>query len=216
MQYFVLKTHKDQTPIFDGAFTSFIACLEDAVKKEKDLSNIDLKHQNLSNANLDNAYMPGAELTGANLTGANFSESNLIGAHLQDSELYNTCFAYSEMSHSDFRGASFGATMIEGCIIDGATFSTLSCFDLDFRNVATMKDCKFESFDGALYGMTKHPIVLKGLLNTPIVILDQTITIGANILPKTILPALLNAMTSHEEQARLRDIAPVINYIAST
>ncbi len=198
MPYFALKTHTNQSPLFEGHYPTFINCLETAISQETDLSFIDLKHQNLTNANLDNAHMPNADFSGANLTGTNLSESHLQSAIYFDTTLYNTCLSYSDLKYSNFRGASFGATMIEGCTIKGSIFSTLSCFDLDFPNAHDMHGCTFESIDGILHDMSCHPIIVKGLLNKPIIIMDHTIALGTNILPKALLPKLLNTLSMAE------------------
>lgn len=200
MQHFALKTYTDQSPLFEGHYTTLIDCLETAVSMKTDLSYIDLKHQNLSNANLDNAHMPHANFSGANLTGTNLSESTLNNAIYFDATLYNTCFAYSDLKGSDFRGASFGATMIEGCTIKSSKFSTLSCFDLDFPNAFDMHGCTFEALDGKLHNMSCHPIIVKGFLNKPIIIMDHTIALGTKFLPKKLLPTLLRATSIIDAQ----------------
>ena len=194
MQHFVLKKHHNHLEIFSGDYLTFVDCLEDAVQKNIDLSGVDLKNKNLSNANLDGAYMPRAILNGANLTGANFSECNLEYSVFYDCSFYNTCLSYSNLRNSDFRGASFGATLIEGANIQNCIFSTLSCFDLDFCLTENMDGCLFSCIDGELHKMSRYPIVLKGLMSTHIIILDDSIKIGAKIFPKTLLPMFLQIL----------------------
>ena len=61
--------------------------LEEAIKKEANLSYVDLNianliGANLTDANLNDANLNGANLNGANLIGANLTDANLIGANL--------------------------------------------------------------------------------------------------------------------------------------
>lgn len=201
MQYYTLTKHTDNTAIFSGYYPTFTHCLEDAVEKQINLSYVDLKSHNLTNANLDGANMPCADLSGANLTGANLSEANLTQAIFYNADLYNTCLAYSDFRNSDFRSASFGATMIEGCNMRNCIFSTLSCFDLEFTLTDDIGGSLFAMPDGGLHHMSKHPIVLKGLLNTPIIILDQAVKIGEKIFPRNLLSTFLNIIEHHSKPA---------------
>ncbi len=194
MQNFTIKNHINNKELFSGYYSSFIECLEDAVNKNTDLTYVCLKNQNLSNANLDNAHMPGALLTGANLSGANLSEANLKEAIFYNCSLYNTCLSYSNLHGSDFRNASFGATLIEGSDIRECIFSTLSCFDLDFYFTHDMRGCLYASSDGVMHKMSAPPVIIKGLMSKHIIILDNAVKIGVNIFPKTILPALVKKL----------------------
>lgn len=200
MHYFALKTHTDQSLLFDGHFETLTQCLENAVTKQINLSNIDLSHQNLANANLDNAYMPKAKFYCTNLTGTNLSESTLSGSSFQSTELYNTCLSYSDLSCSDFRNASFGATLIDGCCINGSKFSTSSCFDLNFHSTQNMSDCIFEDQEGGENKMSYQPMVFKGILNKPIAILDHTIAIGTKTIPINLLPDLIKSILPFNDQ----------------
>jgi len=197
MQHYTLTKHTDNTTIFFGHYPSFIKCLEDAVEQQINLEYVNLQSQNLTNANLDGANMPSANMNGTNLTGANLSESNLKETILTNTSLYNTCFAYSDLRNSDFRNASFGATMIEGCNMRNCLFSTLSCFDLDFTLTQDISGSLYAAPNGQLYKMSKHPIVLKGLLNNPVIVLDQAIKIGEKILPKETLPTLIQILKNY-------------------
>ncbi len=196
MKYFELKKHTDNSELFSGNYPSFIKCLEDAVDKKVDLSHINLQNKNLSNANLDNARMPFANFTGSNLTGANLSESTLTSAIFLNCSLYNACFSYSCLSNSDFRGAHFGATLIDGANKQNSLFSTLSCFDLDFGFARHMDGCIFMSTDGTLHKMSQCPIILKGFLNTHIIIFDCSVKIGVKNFPRSVLPALVDMIGS--------------------
>lgn len=205
MQHFKLHKHTDHVEIFSGDYASFTECLEDAIAKDVNLAHINLQNKNLSNANLDNAYMPNASFINANLSGANLSEATLINARFYNCSLYNTCLSYSDLSKSDFRSASFGATLIDGANIQDCIFSTLSCFDLDFYFTTNMTGCLFASEDGKMHKMSKHPMVLKGFMNTHIIILDHTVKIGTKTFPRTILPTLMKAISSYTTPPLMND-----------
>lgn len=205
MPYFTLHKHTDRTEIFSGHYASFAECLEDAVENKINLVSINLQNKDLSNANLDGAHMPNARFTSANLSGTNLSEAHLMNAIFYNCSLFNTCLSYSDLSKSDFRGANFGATLIDGTNMQDCIFSTLSCFDLDFYFTTNMTGCLFVSEDGNIHKMSKHPMVLKGFMNTHIIILDNTIKIGIKTFPRAILPELMNMIGSYGKQALFND-----------
>nr|MBI1231011.1 hypothetical protein [Cytophagales bacterium] len=188
MYHFILRNHIDNTEIFSGEYASLIACLEDAVSKNIDLSSVDLRHQNLSNANLDGASMPNAHFAGANLTGVNLSEANLRSSIFFNADLYNICMAFSILNGSDFRMAQFGGTIISGALLQNCIFSNLSCFDLDFTSARSITGSCYIAEDGKIHKMSQQPIVVKGFLNSHIIVLDHSIKIGMKLFPKKFLP----------------------------
>lgn len=198
MDYFCLKNRATQKNVHAGYYLSFKDCLEDAVTRNMNLDHIDLEGKNLEHANLDGASMQNAYLKNTNLSGANLSDSNLKHAVFHNAELFNTCLCNADLSGADFRYASFGATLINGANLSAALFSNLSSFDLDFIKAGPMDNCTFEDIHGEKHIMTKQPIILKGLFNTPIIILDQSIKIGAKMFPKAMTPALINMILNTE------------------
>lgn len=194
MGYVSLTSYKTGKPLFAGFYPSTIACLEDAIRKETDLSYIDLSHQDLSNGNFDNACMPFARMIGANLSGANLSEACLANGLFHHADLYNTCLCYSDLRACDFTDCNFGGTDITGADISFSFFSTLSCFDLDFFNAAHMQGCIFLNTESEACEMSFRPIVVKGLLSTPMIIFDKQIKIGKTIFSKDIFPSLMQIL----------------------
>jgi len=190
MQHYQLRKDTDNSIIFEGYYNSMNTCLEDAVNRNVVLSHVNLKNQNLTNANLDGCIMSHANFCGANLTGANLSEADLNHALFYNCGLYNTCLSYSDLSHSDFRDAFFGATLIDGSNLQQCLFSTLSSLDLNFQYVANMAGCAYTDPDGQQHNMSTPPIVIKGLLSVPIIVLDDLIKIGSKTISKTNLPQL--------------------------
>ncbi|MGH1377517.1 MAG: pentapeptide repeat-containing protein [Alphaproteobacteria bacterium] len=205
MQHFKLFEYKNSTEIFSGYFESFRDCLEEAIIKNKDLSNVNLKNKDLSNANLDNASMPGAVFINTNLSGANLSEANLENSIFYNCSLYNTCLSFSNLQSCDFRNANFGATLIDNSDMSNCIFSTLSCFDLDFHFTKNMSGSIFVSDEKNIHQMSKHPMVLKGFLNTHIIIFDNSIKIGMRTFPKSMLPDLINVINLSAKHSSTND-----------
>lgn len=204
MTYITLSSYKTRTPLFAGTYANITACLEAAIEQSINLNHIDLRHQNLSNGNFDGAYMPYADLTGANLSGANLSEAILNGGIFTNTDLYNTCLCYSDLQNCDFTSSNFGGTDICGANIDGSKFSTLSSLDLDFFSTGSMQGCCYVNDPLESCDMSCHPVVIKGLLSTPIVIFDNMIKISGSLFPKDIFPFLIQAL----EQQTIAHIPP--------
>lgn len=178
-----LQAHCDQRLLYEGDFPSLSACLEQAVAEHINLDGIDLHNANLINANLDDAVMPNANLSGANLSGANLSESIFTGSNFAGTALYNTCLCYSDLSYCDFGEAAFGATDITGCDLSESRFSTLSTFTLDFNHVRSMTGCVFRDPGGTLCAMSRPPVVIHGLGNGPVILLDHHAKLGGIVRP---------------------------------
>lgn len=166
----------------------------------------DLRNKNLSNAHLDDAILPHADFSGANLSGTNLSEAYLKGAKFAGAALYNTCLSYSNLRGCDFLDANFGATDIFGTIISNAQFSTLSCFSLDFTGVRKMESCIFIGNDGRFSEMSKPPIVIKGLHNKPIIIMDHDVRAGHNTINTKRTMELAQKISMRELRKRLRTL----------
>lgn len=177
MRIYNILSRQNNKMLFEGQFGSFVECLERAVEENIDLGHADLRQRNLSNASLDDAWLTHADFTGANLGGANLSEARLSGARFTNAGLYNTCLAYSDMQHCRFEHAGFGATDIAGSNISFSRFAGLSCFSLDFTQVSAMKGCRFES-PCAVHSVHTScpPVVITGLHTTPLVIIEDQIT----------------------------------------
>jgi uncharacterized protein YjbI with pentapeptide repeats len=182
MQQFFIHTHTDHSTLFSGHFENFKECLESANEQRISLRFADLRNQNLCHAQLDEGDFSQALFTGSNLTGANLSEGIFKGADFSNCDLYNACFAYSDLSCCRFEYAGFGATDFAGCDISSASFASLSCFSLNFAHVQTMDSCTYRSSDGRKITMSKPPIVIHGLANAPIILLDQAAYCGNQIL----------------------------------
>lgn len=204
MQYYRIYSNHNSQTLFEGRFYSFKACLERAVSDNISLAHADLKNLNLSNANLDGADFSQADFSNTNLTGANLTESNLHSASFNGAALYNTFLCESDLSGCDFKNASFGATDIHDTNLTRAQFSTQSCFTLDFTKARSMIGCLFFNPDGKVCAMSRPPIVIRGLTHEPIILMDNTIKSGANILNHPKLEALGQKLTTRELRRRLQ------------
>lgn len=193
MTIFSIVSHKTGKTIYSGAFSSMRHCIQDAIERKIDLSYADLRHCDLTNGNFDGAVMPYAILSGANLSGANLSEATLHHSIFTHTDLYNTCLFGSDLHACDFSQANFGGTDICDTDISHSIFSTLSCLDLDFMNVRDMSGCEYITHDEQpqYCAMSKHPVIIKGLFHTPIVIFDQVIKVGGQIFHKDVFPFLI-------------------------
>jgi hypothetical protein len=202
MQHYRLESvHTGQT-LYEGRFYSLVACLENAIANRINLNFVNLRNLNLSNANLDDGLLAHADFTNTNLSGANLSEATLSGALFNGAALYNTFLCESDLTRCDFKNASFGATDIHDADLSRSQFSTLSCFTLDFTRARSMNGCVFFNPDGKICKMSRPPIVIRGLMHDPIVLMDDTIKAGHNLLDHPKLEALGHKLYRRELRRR--------------
>lgn len=191
MQTYTIKHKDSDTIIFEAQSKSFKQTLETAIEQGINLAHADLRQQDLSNANLDDALLSNADLTGCNLTGANLSESNLYGATLNHTALYNTCLAYSDLRETSFNGATFAATDIASGQIDFAEFTDISCFTLNFAATRSMENCHFSNNAGDTTRFSNAPIMITGIIDTPIIITETAAFIGYTRVTKSRITRIL-------------------------
>ena len=203
MQHHQIRSIDKNIILFEGIFKDFKACLEQGIKDRVILNSANLKHKNLSNANLDDAIMPSADFSGSNLTGANISEAFMKDANFTNTALYNTCFYDTNLTACNFDGAGFGGTDIFGTVLAQAQFSTLSCFGLDFSGARTMAGCIFLNPDGRICQMSKPPLVIRGMGRDPIILMDNHVKAGNNLIDHKRLRPLAEKLTSRALRERL-------------
>jgi uncharacterized protein YjbI with pentapeptide repeats len=68
--------------IWESERTTYKEAVEEAVRKDADLTDANLTDADLTDANLIRANLTRANLTDANLTGADLTDANLTGANL--------------------------------------------------------------------------------------------------------------------------------------
>ena len=183
MQYFELKNNNGKL-LYSGHFNSIIDCVECAINTGIDLSGVNLSHQNLANITLDGANMPRANFEGSNISGGNLSEANLSGSNFSNTLLCNSCLCLSDLSKCNFTGSQFGATDIAGTKLSYSTFSTISALDLDFIFAEEIKNCVFIQPDNHMCIFNRPPLLIKGLVNTPVVFFDNYMKIGQKLYSK--------------------------------
>lgn len=215
-----LKCFRTGATLFEGEFPSLSACVEQAVLGKTNLAGVDLSYANLSDGNFDDAIMPNAYLRGANLSGANLSEAILDSSDFTDAVLINACLCESSLKECNFYGVSFGATDIAGAELSGAFFSTLSAFDLEFIQARGLQACRYRHTDGEITSFSRPPIVLRGMLNTPVIVFEKIVKIGGSRLPlhtavsigRKILEDLMQGRTN-DEIAQTRSFLDSSKYI---
>lgn len=180
MRNHTIKNKKTGLELFSGQYESFVACLENAVTQNIDLSDADLRGKNLSHANLDSGHFTHADFAGSNLIGANLSEAHLDSAIFAGCSMESACLAFSSLRHADFTDAQFGGTDIAGTALDGAKFSTLSSFHLNFTDTESMHNCRFINPDDTICIFSTPPCLIHGLAR-PVIMIGQSLKIGDKI-----------------------------------
>ncbi len=172
-----IKNHRTGETIFEGAFDSAKACIEQAVRENTCLDYADLRYANLANAALDDIVMRHALLDNTNLTGANLSEAKLDGTSFTSATLYGACLCVSSLRSCHFEGASFGASDISGSDVSECRFSTLSALRLNFIDAEKIENCQFTDGSGQTCPFSLPPLYVSGLA-MPVVFMDEHLKIG--------------------------------------
>jgi uncharacterized protein YjbI with pentapeptide repeats len=102
--------------------TQIILVLEDLVKLNASLANIDLSGANLSGANLSGANFSGANLNRANLSGADLNDANLNRANLSGADLNDADLSGADLRSADLRGADLSGADLRSADLRGANF----------------------------------------------------------------------------------------------
>lgn len=187
LKNFTIRTISGDCDLFAGLFTSIKDCLAAAVSDRVPLHHADLRGLNLLNAELDGADLRHASFAGSNLSGANISEAIIDSANFSGTTLFGTVLCESSVRDCHFADALFGGTDISHSDISGATFSTLSAFDLRFQDARMMRDCRFINPCGTICPMSRPPVVVHGLVR-PVVFFDRHMKIGGNVYETLALP----------------------------
>jgi hypothetical protein len=190
MQTITIKNKNTNDIIFKGIYNSDKECIEDAVSKGINLDSADLRHKNLQCANIDTAQLNGADLRFSNLNNANISESNLAGADIRGASLIGTCLAESDLTNTMMQDALFGATDIAYARLDGAQFSTLSALHLPLKDATSMQLCAFQTIQGHEIIFSTPPILIQGLFNKCVYLIDNTILFGHDKLTLSVQDVL--------------------------
>ena len=172
------------TVLFEDKAESYQTFVEQAVTQNINLDHADFRFRNMTGFTLDGAQMHHADFTGCNLDGANLSESDLSYADFTDCTLYNACLAHSNLRAGNFMRAFFGATDITGGDLSDASFSSLSCFSLNFATAGSTQGAHFRSADGRVSQMTDTPIIIHGLDPQPLIFIDKDMYLGHRSLRK--------------------------------
>ncbi len=170
---------RDHTPIFSGDYRTLLEAIEDALRREINLDNIDLSYLDLREINLDGARLRGANFTGANLSGANLSEADLSDSCFDAASLYNACFAYSNLTRATFIATQCGATDVAGATLAGCTFAGASTLTLNLIDAATLADSIFLN-ERTACRMTTAPLTVHGLAQ-PVTLFDDCALVAGSL-----------------------------------
>ena len=192
MMNIIIKNKNTEEIIFKGIYNNDKECIEDAISKGVNLSRADLRRRNFQSANIDTAQLDGADLRFSNLSNANISESNLAGADLRGANLIGTCLAETNLTSALLQNASFGATDIAYATLDGVQLSTLSALHLPFIEAASMQLCVFQTANTDIITFSTPPILIQGLLNKNLYIIENNILFGHDNVSPPLQDALNN------------------------
>lgn len=181
MKTIEIKHVRTGSIIFSGFFRNIKEAAENAIADNVSLAFADLRHANLAHAELDGGDFDQASLEGANLTAANLSECSFQATRMTNTQLHGAVFCQSQLEAIDFRGALFGATDITDAHLGHCQFDTLSALDMDFTAACSLALNGFFSFDNTLCGISRPPLVIKGL-ELPLACLDSHILAGHEAL----------------------------------
>ncbi|MFB2979965.1 pentapeptide repeat-containing protein, partial [Microseira sp. BLCC-F43] len=126
--------------------TQIILVLEDLVKLNASLANIDLSGANLSGANFSGANLNRANLSRANLSRANLSRADLSGADLNDADLSGADLSGADLRSADLRGANFRGVGLRGANLGGAILHDTSLSEANLRG-ADLSGANFRGAD---------------------------------------------------------------------
>lgn len=178
MNNYKIKQTKNGATLYEGVFSSFQACLEQAVIENTNLKGADLRRKNLSAYNLDSAQLSEADFSFSNLNMANLSEGDFAGANFFGASMIGACLAESNFTNANFLSVNFGGNILTRANFDHCLFSTLSSFQLPFADTISMQGCCFYFEDELLFSNSKPPVVVTGLTLDPIIISESSIHLG--------------------------------------
>ena len=110
----------DGTKIFQHECGSIRECVEEAVRQDVSLADVNLHGEDLRDVQIPGAHMPGADLTEANLWGA-----NLRGANLEEIYAFKTDFREADLTGALFANPAGPNPMpsLYKSRVNGAVFS---------------------------------------------------------------------------------------------
>lgn len=177
-----LKKAGSETVIYAGEFSSIKSCVEAAIRDNLCLDYVDLRGANLMNAELDDAQMRYARFDQANLSGANMSSGHFDGASFRGALLCNVCLCESVLRQCQFFDAALDGCDLAWADISGSAFDGLGSLNLNFSDVLLMNDTKYYDHTGVVCGMSRPPMVLRGLRYC-VAFFDDHLKIGGAALP---------------------------------
>ena len=111
--------------------------LEEAIKKEANLSYVDLNIAKLIKADLVNARLNGANLRGADLTDVNLNGANLRGADLIGANLTDVNLRGADLIGANLIGANLIGANLIGANLRGANLTDVNLNGANLKNAKT-------------------------------------------------------------------------------
>ena len=131
-----------------------ISALQELVKLDASLNNINLSDADLSDADLSDADLSGANIKSANLSGANLSGANLSGAKLWNANLSLAYLGGANLSDAKLSGANLRSASLSGANLSGAYFTDAKLFYENFgksKNITPEQIKQAKNWDKATY-----------------------------------------------------------------
>lgn len=178
----MLLENKEGKVIYQAAQRSFRRTLEEAARKNIDLSNINLKKCCFSNACLDDVKMDKACFWGAKAVNVDLSGASLKQCDFRASNFENACLADANLSGSNLSGCFLKGAIVDGTNFSDCIFSCPSIFSLDLSVCKTLKRSVYNHHGEYSCPMEKPPVVIFGGQKR-VIILDSHIIIGTKIFP---------------------------------
>ena len=106
----------------------------EAIRRDADLCNADLRSANLCGADLCGANLCGANLCGADLRGANLCGADLCGANLCGADLYGADLCDANLRDADLCGSNLRGANLRGANLCGANLRSADLCDANLRD----------------------------------------------------------------------------------
>ncbi|PZQ46465.1 MAG: hypothetical protein DI551_05005 [Micavibrio aeruginosavorus] len=137
--------------------------LEEGVAKKIDFSNADFRYAKLSGASLDGIKATGASFWGGDLKGADLGLADLQRCDFRCANLEAICFAQSDLSGADLRGAYCGGMIVEEALLKDIQVSCPSIWNVDLARAQDMSGLVYHHLGEKKWRLKKMPWVVRGV-----------------------------------------------------
>lgn len=138
----ILKNSKGHV-VYETRHKTIKETLEYCAKNKIDLTGISLRGAAVRHANLDGLCAPNAILWGCNFKDSDMGYANFKNCDFRASSFENVCFAHSDLSKSDMRGAAFYRNILDGATLDNIQVSCAEFWHCNISLAASAKNIIF-------------------------------------------------------------------------